>query len=174
MAILEIIEAPHPVLSAKARKVNDSEFGADMYRFLQDMAETMYAAPGVGLAAPQVGDGRRIIVADPGNDDEQAERRLYMMVNPTIIEKSKKTIRYEESCLSVPEYSVMVKRHKRIKVAWQDAFGNPQSEWFEDFPAIVLQHEIDHLLGLTLLEHSSRFKRNRYLTKKRRSKKGRL
>ena len=123
MAILEIIEAPHPVLSAKARKVNDSEFGADMYRFLQDMAETMYAAPGVGLAAPQVGDGRRIIVADPGNDDEQAERRLYMMVNPTIVEKSKKTIRYEESCLSVPEYSVMVKRHKRIKVAWQDAFG---------------------------------------------------
>ena len=174
MAILEIIEAPHPVLSAKARKVNDSEFGADMYRFLQDMAETMYAAPGVGLAAPQVGDGRRIIVADPGNDDGQAKRRLYMMVNPTIVEKSKKIIRYEESCLSVPEYSVIVKRHKRIKVTWQDAFGKHQSAWFEDFPAIVLQHEIDHLLGLTLLEHSSRFKRNRYLTKKRRRKKGRL
>jgi peptide deformylase len=109
MALLPILSAPHPVLSAKARKVRPDEFGAELLRLLDDMAETMYAAPGVGLAAPQIGDSRRILVADPGFEGEEGARRkgvdLVYMVNPEIIEASATKIKWEESCLSVPDLS---------------------------------------------------------------------
>lgn len=170
MAILPILEAPHPILSKKARPVRDDEFTPALEKLLADMAETMYAAPGVGLAAPQIGDSRRILVADPGNqedDDGEKHLDLLLMVNPVIAERSREKITYEESCLSVPEYYLDVKRAKRIRVTWQDAKGAPQERWFEDFPAIVLQHEMDHLEGVTLLEHSSRLKRSRYLIRRR-------
>lgn len=167
MAILDIIEAPHPILSKVARPVRDDEFGPDLEQLLEDMAETMYAAPGVGLAAPQVADSRRILVADPGFEGEDGEVnkgvQLLKMVNPVIAERSRERITYEESCLSVPEYALNVKRSKRILVRWQDASGAPQEQEFADFPAIVLQHEMDHLDGKTLLDHSSRLKRSRYL-----------
>ena len=167
MATLEIIVAPHPVLAKKARPVEEEEFGSDLQNFLKDMAETMYAAPGVGLAAPQVGDSRQIIVADPGNDEGKAERKLYMMVNPKIIRKSKESMMYEESCLSVPEFSLMVKRHKEVTVQWQDGAGKIHEEDFSEFPAIVIQHEMDHLKGVTLLDKSSRFKKSRYISKRK-------
>ena len=101
MAILPILEAPHPILAKKSREVREDEFGVELHQFLNDMAQTMYAAPGVGLAAPQVGDSRRIIVVDPGNNDDGTPRRLYKMVNPKIMSKSSDFINYEESCLSV-------------------------------------------------------------------------
>ena len=167
MPILDILEAPHPVLSAKARKVTEEEFGEKLKVFLENMAITMYAAPGVGLAAPQVGDGRRILVADPGNNDDGTPRQLYSMVNPEIVEKSSDYITYEESCLSVPEFYINVKRYKQITVRWQDAFGNAHQEEFAEFPAIVLQHEMDHLEGVTLLDRSSRFRRSRYISKRK-------
>ena len=167
MPILDILEAPHPVLSAKARKVTEEEFGEKLKVFLENMAITMYAAPGVGLAAPQVGDGRRILVADPGNNDDGTPRQLYSMVNPEIVEKSSDYITYEESCLSVPEFYINVKRYKQITVRWQDAFGNTHQEEFAEFPAIVLQHEMDHLEGVTLLDRSSRFRRSRYISKRK-------
>ncbi|MFT5681629.1 MAG: peptide deformylase [Myxococcota bacterium] len=170
MAILTILEAPHPTLSLKARPVTDDEFTPALRQLLADMAETMYAAPGVGLAAPQVGDSRRIIVADPGNeedDDGNKHLDLLFMVNPVIAERSRDLITYEESCLSVPDYYLDVKRSRRIRVTWQDGHGAPQERWFEEFPAIVIQHELDHLQGVTLLEHSSRLKRSRYLIRRR-------
>ena len=167
MAILDILEAPHPILSQVARKVQEDEFGPALVELLINMAITMYAAPGVGLAAPQIGDSRRILVADPSNDDENETRRLYHMVNPVILEKTQDRIKYDESCLSVPEYSQMVNRHKRIRVSWQDGQGQRFEEWFEGFPAIVLQHEMDHLEGITLLEHSNRLKRSRYIKKQK-------
>lgn len=170
MAILPILEAPHPILSKKARPVRDDEFTPELRALLADMAETMYAAPGVGLAAPQVGDSRRILVADPGNqedDDGEKHLDLLLMVNPIIAERSREKITYEESCLSVPEYYLDVKRAKRVRVTWQDGDGVSHERWFEDFPAIVLQHEMDHLEGVTLLEHSSRLKRSRYLIRRR-------
>lgn len=170
MAILDILEAPHPILAAKARVVRDDEFGEDLKVFLENLAITMYAAPGVGLAAPQVGDGRRILVADPGNNDDGTPRLLYSMVNPQIVDKSKEFITYEESCLSVPEFYINVKRYKKITVRWQDAFGNVRQEIFEEFPAIVLQHEMDHLEGVTLLDRSSRFRRSRYISKRKKSR----
>jgi peptide deformylase len=170
MAILTIIEAPHPILSKKARPVREDEFTDALRQHLSDMAETMYAAPGVGLAAPQVSDSRRILVADPGNqEDENGEKHpdLLLMVNPQIAERSREKITYEESCLSVPEYYLNVKRARRVLVAWQDPTGGKHERWFEGFPAIVLQHEMDHLAGITLLEHSSRLKRSRYMSRRR-------
>jgi peptide deformylase len=167
MALLEIIEAPHPTLTTKARRVRDDEFGDALARLFEDMAETMYAAPGVGLAAPQIDDSRRILVADPGFEGEDGEAKkgidLVYMVNPELLERSKERIKWMESCLSIPDYSQEVQRSKRIVVRYQDAQGNEHQRTYEGFPAVVIQHEIDHLDGVTLLRHSSRFKRNRYL-----------
>ncbi len=168
MAIFSIIEAPHPVLAQSARAVEAAEFGPEMARFVSDMAETMYAAPGVGLAAPQVGDGRRILVANLAGDvDVEGEEALISMINPVIVERSDKIIVWDESCLSVPEYEVDVQRNFRIAVEWKDVAGDDQRGTFEAFAAVVIQHEIDHLNGLTLLEHSSRFKRSRYLKRRK-------
>ncbi|MEC7986490.1 MAG: peptide deformylase [Myxococcota bacterium] len=167
MAILKILEAPHPILEKKAREVRTDEFGPDLVEKISDMVETMYDAPGVGLAAPQVGDPRRIIVADPGNDEGKAIRKLYRMVNPKIIEFSKDKIPYDESCLSVPTFSLKVQRHRRVHIEWKDGLGNSFSEWFEGFPAIVIQHEMDHLVGVTLLDRASRFKKSRYIARRK-------
>lgn len=171
MAVLEILTAPHPVLSSKARPVRDDEFSAALRQLLSDMAETMFAAPGVGLAAPQVGDGRRLIVADLTDDGKHSNpgrgKNVYMMVNPEIVERSREIITWEESCLSVPEYYQDVDRSRKVRVRWRDGDGSTQEGWFEDFPAVVLQHELDHLEGVTLLERSSRLKRSRYLSRKK-------
>ena len=167
MAILPILEAPHPIPSKVASPVQPDQFGPELVEFINDMIETMYDAPGVGLAAPQVGRSLQILVADPGNDEGKSIRRLYRIVNPVILEKSKETISYEESCLSVPAFYLMTKRHKRILLQWQDGMGTKHQEWFEEFPAIVLQHEMDHLRGITLLDRSSRFKKSRYLARRK-------
>lgn len=175
MALLDILEAPHPILSQKARPVRDDEFGAALVKLLDDMAETMYAAPGVGLAAPQVADSRRILVADPGFEGEDGELRkgveLVHMVNPVITQRSKELIKWEESCLSVPEYEVGVKRNKTITVQWRDGQGEAHERVYDGFPAVVIQHEMDHLDGKTLLDHSSRLKRSRYLKRQIKARK---
>ena len=149
MALLPILEAPHPILSKKARPVAENEFGAELVQLLNDMAETMYDAPGVGLAAPQIGDSRRILVADPSNNDDHDAPTLFKMVNPTIINKSAALISYEESCLSVPEFYLNVKRFEELTVEWQDGMGTTHRDVFSGFAAIVLQHEMDHLDGVT-------------------------
>lgn len=171
MAVLEILTAPHPTLAAKARAVRPDEFTAALRALLSDMAETMFAAPGVGLAAPQVGDSRRMIVADLTDDGTENNpkrgKNVYFMVNPVIVDRSRETITWEESCLSVPEYSVDINRARRIQIRWQDGEGAMQEAWFEEFPAVILQHELDHLEGVTLLERSSRLKRSRYIARKK-------
>lgn len=164
MAILEILTAPHPVLAKEARDVRDDEFGPALERLCSDMAETMYAAPGVGLAAPQVGDSRRIVVIDSG-DKGQRGKRLLKMVNPTVVEWSRETIDWDETCLSVPEIEVTVQRQKRVRVTWREPDGAPRAEWFEDYEAVIVQHELDHLVGAVLLDRVSSLKRSRYLKK---------
>lgn len=173
MPILSILEAPHPILEKKAREVREDEFNDDLATLLENMAITMYAAPGVGLAAPQIGDSRRILVADPGNDSDETPRKLYSMVNPKIISHSEEIITYEESCLSVPEFYLNVKRFKQIAVEWKDARGNIHRDVFENFPSIVLQHEMDHLVGTTLLDRSSRLRRSRYISKQKKKRRKR-
>ena len=172
MPILPIIEVPHPTLAKDARPVREDEFGPELEEHLASMAETMYAAPGVGLAGPQVNDSRRILVIDPGNDsvdnsDNPDQTQLLAIVNPEIKRRSRETVMWEESCLSLPEFYVKVKRFVSIDVSWQDAMGHHHSKTFDGFSAIVLQHEMDHLEGITLLQKSSRLKRSRYLAKKK-------
>jgi len=170
MAILPIIEAPHPLLSKAARVVADHEFTDDLRRLLTDMAETMYAAPGVGLAGPQVSDSRRILVADPGNqEDEHGIKRpnLFAMINPEIVDRSPAQTVYEESCLSVPGFYIDIKRPQRIQVRWRDGHGEIEEAWFDGFSATVIQHEMDHLDGITLLDRASRFRRSRYVTRQK-------
>jgi peptide deformylase len=165
MAVLPIITAPNAVLSAKCRPVRDDEFGDALTVFAENMAQTMYDAPGVGLAAPQVGDNRRVVVMDSG---EEPGSGLIQMVNATITERSKETILWSETCLSVPDMEVKVSRHKRIKVSWRDPDGTPREGRFENFEAVIVQHELDHLLGTVLLDRVSRFKRSRYVQKMKR------
>ena len=105
MALLEIITAPHPILEMQARTVEPDEFGAALHQLTRDMAETMYHAPGVGLAAPQVSDPRRVIVMDSSSKRERGAR-FFAMVNPTIVERSEATIPWYETCLSVPDFEV--------------------------------------------------------------------
>jgi peptide deformylase len=162
MAILQIIKAPHPVLEKMARDVREDEFGDALGVHIKDMAETMYAAPGVGLAAPQVADSRRIVVIDPGEGEERG-RRYFGFVNPVITVRSEKLIPWTETCLSVPELEVEVMRHYRVEVDWREFDGTPRHGVFEEYEAVIVQHELDHLLGTVILDRASRFKRSRYL-----------
>lgn len=162
MAILEIITAPHPMLEKKARLVRDDEFGGALGIHVKDMAETMYAAPGVGLASPQVSDSRRIVVMDPGEGRERG-RRYFGFVNPVITWRSEKMIPWIETCLSVPSLEVEVQRHFQVDLTWRDFDGTEREGRFEEYEAIIVQHELDHLLGTVILDRASRFKRSRYL-----------
>ena len=163
MAVLPIITAPNPVLEDKARDVQPDEFGEALAKHLSDMAETMYAAPGVGLAAPQVSDSRRLVVID-SEAGEGGGERLRKFANPTIVERSKESIFWRETCLSVPELEVEVKRAQRILLRWSDPLsGATQEETFEGYEAVIVQHELDHLEGTILLSRASRLKRSRYI-----------
>ena len=175
MAVLEILTVPNPLLAKKCRPVEPQEFGPELRRFISDLAETMYAAPGVGLAAPQVGDLRRIIVTDPGNSKKEEDDngrptnpRFIAMSNPVIIEASKDKMVYEEGCLSVPEFYTDLLRPRRVHIRWLDEDGKPVQRWFEGYDAIVIQHEMDHLEGTVILDRVSGFKKSRYLQKRQR------
>ncbi len=151
------------MLSARARPVEAAEFGPQLAKLTSDMAETMYAAPGVGLAGPQVGDGRRIIVLDPSERKERG-RRLFQMANPEIAAREVGTISWNETCLSVPEIAVDIVRTRKVLVRWQHPEdGSAREGWFEDYEAVIVQHELDHLEGTVLLDRVSFFKRSRYL-----------
>ncbi len=173
MAVLHIITVPNPILSRKCRSVEPGEFGEDLRRFVSDLAETMYAAPGVGLAAPQCGDLRRIIVVDPGNstreqddDGRPTNPRFLALINPMVIEASRERIVWEEGCLSVPEFNEDIARPRRVHVRFLDEDGKPQQQWFEEYDAVVVQHEMDHLEGMVILDRVSNMKKGRYLARR--------
>lgn len=155
MAILEIRAYPDPVLLQDAEPVNT--YDRTLRKLLNDMAETMYAAPGIGLAAPQVGVALRAIVIDASPRDENAE--LIKLVNPVITYREGETVD-EEGCLSVPGYTAEVTRAKRVCVEGFDEYGTPVKIDTETFLATVLQHEIDHLNGVLFIEHLGRLKRD--------------
>lgn len=142
MAIRQIVKYPDPVLKKKAKTV--TKFHERLHKLLDDMAETMYDAPGVGLAAPQVGILKRVIVIDIGEG-------LIEMVNPEIVEKSGEQIA-QEGCLSIPDLLSDVRRAEKVKVRGQDRFGNPVEMEAECFLARAFQHEIDHLNGVLMID----------------------
>ncbi len=161
MAILPIIVAPDPRLKAVSRPVDAVDAG--LRRLMDDMLETMRWAPGVGLAAVQVGAPKRIIVIDIAEEGKTPEPRYY--VNPEIVWRSEQVAVYSEGCLSVPEFYEDVERPASVKVRFLDYHGKPREELAEGLLATCLQHEFDHLEGILFLDHLSRLKRSTILRK---------
>ena len=164
MTVLKLYEYPDAVLKQKSQRVEKVD--AEVQKILDDMLETMYVDKGVGLAAPQVGSDKRVIVIDtnPSDEDLSARRPMYL-VNPEIIWKSEETVMFCEGCLSLPNQSADVERHEKVRVRYLDYSGKEQEILADDFLAIVLQHEIDHLDGILYIDHLSRLKRSRLLKK---------
>jgi peptide deformylase len=164
MALRQILEYPNPLLKKRAAPV--ASIGGELVALVEDMAETMYAAPGVGLAATQVGVGQRVIVLDVRNADEPPGKRLLKLINPEIAEREGEVV-WEEGCLSVPGLSAPVKRSRRVLVrAWTPEEREIQVE-AEELLAVALQHEIDHLDGRLFLDRLSRLKRDLYRARRR-------
>jgi peptide deformylase len=158
MALLTILEYPDPRLKRIAAPV--SEFTPAIKKLVDDMAETMYDAPGIGLAATQVDVHRQVIVIDVSPDKSE----LKVFVNPQIVAASGE-INGEEGCLSVPEYYDNVTRAANITVNAFDAFGKPFTLEAEGLLAVCIQHEMDHLKGKVFVEHLSSLKQMRVKTK---------
>jgi peptide deformylase len=161
MALLPILTAPDPRLKKKAQPV--AAVDADLRQLMDDMLETMYAAPGIGLAAPQVGVLKRVIVLDI--DREEVKTGPLVMANPEIIEASDEDVSYEEGCLSVPEHYADVVRPGAVTVRYLDREGKQQDMKCEGLLATCVQHEIDHLDGILFIDHISALKRNMILRK---------
>lgn len=160
MSIQKIFQYPDPVLRAETREI--TSFDQDLKTLVENMAETMYDAPGIGLAAPQIGKSVKLIVVDTSENPEH--KQFMAMVNPKIIEHEGSQID-EEGCLSVPELTAKVKRFKQITVRYQDVDGKDQTIDTADRFAVVLQHEIDHINGILFIDHLSPLKRNLYKKK---------
>ena len=164
MAVRQILKYPDPVLRTPAERV--TQIGGDLVQLVEDLAETMYAAPGVGLAATQVGVGRRVIVLDVHDEEEAPGKRLLKLINPEIVEREGEVV-WEEGCLSVPDLTAPVKRARRVLVrAWTADEREIEVE-AEALLAVALQHEIDHLDGRLFLDRLSRLKRDLYRARQR-------
>ena len=180
MAIREIIEIPDPRLKEVSTRVE--AFDDELRTLVADMFETMYDAPGIGLAAIQVGVAKRVLVIDLQPEDEDAEpevctaghgegggdhhhthqpvkREPRIFINPEILDPSEETTIYNEGCLSVPEIYAEVERPARVRARWQDLEGKVHEEEMDGLMAICLQHEMDHLEGVLFIDHLSRLKR---------------
>jgi len=160
MSIRTILTYPDPLLRRKAHPV--ITFDAVLQAFVDEMAETMYDAPGIGLAATQIGDPRQIIVVDTSKG--KGNKDFMVLINPRILSSEGRQID-EEGCLSVPELTSNVKRFKKIVVSYRNIQGEEVEIEAEDRFAVVLQHEIDHLHGILFLDHLSPLKRQLYKKK---------
>ena len=154
MSVLEIKKYPEKILREKTAPVN--EFDSELQRLIDDMTETMYAAPGVGLAASQVGVSKQVAVIDVSSREEEGS--LIALVNPEIIHKEGECSS-EEGCLSLPGYTTVVKRAERVKVKASDRRGEPVEIEADGLLARALQHEIDHLNGFLLIDRIGRIKK---------------
>src|SRR2546428_10850039 len=167
MALRQILEYPNPLLKKRAAPV--ATIGGEVATLIEDLAETMDAAPGVGLAATQVGVGQRVIVLDLHGEDEAPGKRLLKLINPEIAEREGEVV-WEEGCLSVPGLTAPVKRARRVLVrAWTPEEREVQVE-AEELLAVALQHEIDNLDARLYLARPLRLNRHRYPTPHRNPK----
>ena len=161
MTVLKLYEYPHPVLKQKTENVEKVD--KEVQKLLDDMLETMYATNGCGLAAPQIGVSKKIVVIDIAHEGE--EPNPIYMVNPEIIWRSDEKVCGEEGCLSVPGQRAEVERFASVRIRYLDYIGNEQEMMAEDFLAIAVQHELDHLDGILYIDHLSRLKRQMLLKK---------
>ncbi len=160
MSLRTIHKFPDPVLRQKAKKI--TAFDETLQTLASDMVETMYDAPGVGLAAPQIGESIQLIVVDVSKEED--EQQSMVMINPEITARDGNQVD-EEGCLSVLDLTAMVKRSQKITVTYQDLSGKEQELSTEDRFAVVLQHEIDHINGILFIDHLSTLKRTLYKKK---------
>jgi peptide deformylase len=167
MAKLDIIIAPDPRLKAKCAAV--AKVDAATRRLMDDMLETMYAAPGIGLAAPQVGVARRIIVVDIARPGEPPQP--YRMANPEIVWVADEDVAYNEGCLSLPEHYADVLRPKAVRVRYLDHENEIREVAADGLLATCIQHEMDHLDGILFVDRISALKRNMILRKLVKAKK---
>ena len=155
MAIRTIVTTPDPVLRRKAHKI--TSFDKDLQVLIDDMIETVRDAPGVGLAAPQVGVSERLIVVEYGDDeDETVPKKLYVVINPEIVTASEEKVEGVEACLSIPQIAGEVERHEKIVVKGYNRHGQPVKFKLEDWVARIFQHEIDHLDGVLFTDRASK------------------
>jgi len=174
MAILRILETPDPVLrqiSTPVEAVTD-----EIRALIADMFETMYDAPGIGLAAVQVGVPKRLLVMDlhePAEEGAEPVKEPRVFINPEILTHSNEEVPYTEGCLSVPDQYAEVLRPDRVRARWLDEQGAPHEEDLDGLLAICLQHEMDHLEGVLFIDHLSRLKREIVLKKLAKARKER-
>jgi peptide deformylase len=180
MAIRRILTIDNPADLAILKQVSTPVEGPvtdELRGLMDDMLETMYDAPGIGLAAVQIGDTRRVIVMDLGDgeaaadaepaegEDEVRTPNPRFFVNPEIVWSSDEMFTYEEGCLSVPEYFDSVERPARVRIKYMTYAGETVEEEVEGLYAVCIQHEMDHLQGVLFIDHLSRLKRERAVAK---------
>lgn len=156
MSIKPLIILPDPLLREASRPVE--RFDATLRRFAADMLDTMYDAPGIGLAAVQVGEPIRMLVIDLSKENEPRAPQVF--VNPQVLHSAGERSAYEEGCLSIPDYYAEVERPARVTVGYLDIDGTPRQVDAEGLLATCLQHEIDHLDGVLFIDHISKLKRD--------------
>ena len=156
MALRQILTEPNKILREKSLPVETVD--VDMQKLMDDMLETMYAAPGIGLAAIQIGVPKRVIVLDI--DQKEGQKKPLFFVNPEIIKKSKNLSTYEEGCLSVPGELGEVTRSAKVTMKYMDLDGQEHTVDADGLKAVALQHECDHLDGKLFVDYLSRLKRN--------------
>ena len=171
MSLLPIITVPDPVLRAQSAPVE--RIDDDLKNLVSDMFETMYEAPGIGLAAVQVAVPRRLLIidlqdpdpVDKGEEEGPPVRRPHVFINPEILERSDKRKSYTEGCLSIPEQFAEVERPDIVRARWLDLDGKEQEGEFDGLMSVCLQHEVDHLNGVLFIDHLSRLKRDMIIKK---------
>lgn len=162
MSLRKILKYPNPLLRIQGESI--TEFNDELQQLVNDMAQTMYDAPGIGLAAPQIGVSKRVVVMDHSEKDE--ENQLIVLINPKIMDAEGSQVD-EEGCLSVVDLNAKVKRFAHIKVQAQDMEGNTIEFEADDWFARVIQHEVDHLNGVLFLDRLSSLKRALYKKKRK-------
>ncbi len=153
MAILDIVTFPEPSLRLKSKQV--TKFDTELQTLIDNMFETMRAAPGVGLAAPQIGESLQLVVVEYSEDeDENARPKKYVLVNPEIVKRSEEMVTDIEGCLSLPGLAGRVERHEAVSIKAKNRFGKPLKIEAEGWLARIFQHEIDHLDGVLYIDRA--------------------
>lgn len=161
MTIRTILTTPNPILKQISKPVD--AVTDEIRALMDDMLETMYDAPGIGLAAVQIGEPINVIVMDLAGDDEEPAPQYF--VNPEILESVEDLLPYQEGCLSVPDYYETIDRPEKVKLTYLDYNGKRVTEYATGLYAVCIQHEMDHLKGVLFIDYLSRLKRERAVKK---------